>query len=82
MNKTEQRLQKCFALALPNLPQEQITAASINSVAAWDSLATINILALVEEEFGINVPDEDLKNFVSFDLIAEYLATKVDVSKT
>ena len=82
MKDTRQRLAKCFALALPNLPREQIGIASIHSVAAWDSLVTINILALVEEEFGIEVPDRDLENFVSFELIADYLEAKGDVSKT
>jgi acyl carrier protein len=82
MNNVKQRLEKCFALALPNLPSGQIAAASINSVAGWDSLATINILALVEEEFGIKVPDADLENFVSFELIADYVTTKTDASKS
>jgi len=82
MNDTRQRLEKCFALALPNVPREQVASASVNSAAGWDSLATINILALVEEEFGIKVPDDDLENFVSFELIADYLQSKTDASKT
>jgi acyl carrier protein len=82
MNGTRQRLVKCFALALPNLPADLAEGASIHSVSAWDSLATINILALVEEEFGIRVPDADLENFESFGLIADYLEKRTDVSKS
>ncbi|HEY1792330.1 MAG TPA: acyl carrier protein [Opitutaceae bacterium] len=82
MNTLQGRLEDCFALALPGVHREQARSASMETVAAWDSLATINILALVEEEFRIKVPDEDLVNFKSFGLIAAYLGKRADASGT
>jgi acyl carrier protein len=73
MNDIKERLEKCFLLALPDLPTEEIVRASKSSVAEWDSLATVNILSLIEEEFHLQIPDADLENFISFELILDYL---------
>ena len=37
----------------------------------WDSLATVTIIAAVEDEFGITVPAEDYELMVSGDGIVE-----------
>jgi acyl carrier protein len=50
------------------------------SVAQWDSLATVNLIALVEEEFQVQIPDADLENFVSFELILDYLRSREHVA--
>ncbi|MGA2034849.1 MAG: acyl carrier protein [Thermoguttaceae bacterium] len=76
MNNTKERLEKCFALALPDLSKEVVSRASMSSVAAWDSLAAVNLLSLIEEEFNVRVPDADLAIFVSFELILDYLQSK------
>jgi acyl carrier protein len=76
MKSIQDRLEKCFSLALPGLPKEAISRAAMNSVAQWDSLATVNILSLIEEEFGIQVPDSDLENFRSFEQILQYLTSR------
>jgi len=45
----------------------------MTSVGAWDSLASVMLIAVVEEEFGIRIPPEDLEQFVSFELVLDYL---------
>jgi acyl carrier protein len=82
MNDIEKRLQTCFSLAMPNLPAEAIARASTSSVAEWDSLATVNLLGLIEEEFKVQIPDADLENFTSFELILDYLQVKSHVTRT
>jgi acyl carrier protein len=82
MNDIETRLQKCFALAMPHLTADAVSRASTSSVSEWDSLATVNLLSLVEEEFKLQVPDADLENFVSFELILDYLQVKSDGTRT
>jgi len=82
MNSIKDRLEKCVSLALPDLPREEIARASGSSVAAWDSLATVSILSLVEEEFAIKVADDDLEVFVSFGTILDYLEGKVQAHDT
>ena len=43
-----------------------------------DSMATLEIVAAIEEEFGITVEDDELtaELFDSVDALAEYVATK------
>jgi acyl carrier protein len=78
MTNIKERLEKCFAVALPDLPQSEIPRASTSSVPKWDSLAMVNILALIEEEFSIQIPDDDLSRFSSFESIAAYLQSKTN----
>ena len=52
-------------------------SAAATSVGAWDSLATVNLLSVVEEEFGVQVAPEDFESFVSFELILDYLQGKL-----
>jgi acyl carrier protein len=67
------RLVQCFAAVFPTLDEAEIRRASTNSVGGWDSLATINLVAVVEEEFALQVPPSDLEQLVSFELILDYL---------
>jgi acyl carrier protein len=80
MNALEQRLAKCFALALPNLDEQAVRRASTSSVAAWDSLTTVNLVSLVEEEFNIAVPAEDLLEFVSFERVLNVVRRHCDAA--
>ena len=39
----------------------------------WDSLATINLVALIEEEFQIQAEPEEFARLVSFHSILDYV---------
>jgi acyl carrier protein len=67
------RLIRCFSVVFPNLEEQEIPISSVASVGDWDSLASINIYSLVEEEFGIEISMEDLENLLSFELILEFI---------
>jgi acyl carrier protein len=67
------RLVKCFAAVFPRLSPEEIERANINSISAWDSLATLTLTSLIEEEFGVSIDPRDREDLVSFDLIVAYL---------
>jgi acyl carrier protein len=73
MSNVSERLTKVFAAIFPELTPEEIAIASPASVAAWNSLATINIVSLVEEEFGIDIPPDRFEDMGSFELILDYL---------
>lgn len=77
MDDFRQRLVQCFATVFPNLGPDEILQASPTSVGDWDSLATINLITVLEEEFGIQFPIEDLECLVSFELISNYLESKL-----
>ena len=73
MSDNADRLRRCFSLVFPSLPENAISAASVRTVADWDSLANINLLTVIEEEFGIAIAAADLPKLTSFQLLADYL---------
>jgi acyl carrier protein len=67
------RLRRCFAAAFPELPESEVDNASTDTVAEWDSLASVTLVALVEEEFGVEIADLDLPDLRSYGAIRDYL---------
>jgi acyl carrier protein len=68
------RLKTCFSIVFPTLSDGEIPHSSVATVGNWDSLATVTLVAVVEEEFGIQVVPEAVGDFQSFDLVLDYLA--------
>jgi acyl carrier protein len=73
MDELEKRLAACFSAVLPELTADEIPQASATSVKSWDSVATITLIAVVEEEFEISIDVEDPAEFDSFERILAYL---------
>ena len=76
MDEHRKRLTKCFAAVFPKLAPSEITAATPMTVAEWDSIANVTLVAVVEEEFGIAVEPDDLERLTSFDALLDYLAVR------
>lgn len=76
MPNQDERLQECFSNVFPNLSSEEILRASSASVATWDSLATVTLVSLIEEEFGVTISPDEYEYIVSFDLARECLKSK------
>ncbi|MEM9487906.1 MAG: hypothetical protein AAGC55_02115 [Myxococcota bacterium] len=70
-----QRLTQCFARVFHDLSQDELTRASMASVAAWDSVATITLIDLIQDEFGVALDEDEeaLGQLTSFELILDYL---------
>jgi acyl carrier protein len=77
MDEIEVRLAGCFSAVFSNLTTGEIIKASSNSVHDWDSVASVALLAVVEEEFGIRIETEDLARFNSYDDFLSYLRETV-----
>ncbi len=77
MTDLRQRLTRTFCAVFPDLSKEEIPGASMRSIAGWDSLATVTLIALIEKEFGVQVRSDDLDYLVSFESILTYLQGKV-----
>jgi acyl carrier protein len=73
MPDLEERLASCFSVVFPDLNADEIKRASNTSVATWDSLATVTLISLIEEEFKLSLPPDDFEYLVSFDLTADCL---------
>jgi len=76
MNDAEERLVRCFSVIFPDLDQKQIRRASKTSVGAWDSVATVTLINVVEEEFGLQIDFEDVEQFSSFPVFLRYLQSR------
>ena len=73
MDNLEHRLVRCFSSVFPELNEDQIRNASIDSVPDWHSLASVTLISVVQEEFGVQVGLADLPNLVSFSAVQNYV---------
>ena len=73
MDEMETRLAACFLAVFPDLNPHSVASASAGSLPGWDSVATVTLLAVVEEEFGINADTSDLASFDSFESILGFI---------
>ena len=72
----EARLETCFLTVFPDLAAGSVRQATVDSVEKWDSVATLTLVSVIEEEFGIEIDfEDDLESFVSFEGITRYLST-------
>jgi acyl carrier protein len=75
------RLTTCFAAVFPSLSENQIPAATVSSVREWDSVASVTLLATIEEEFGIEIAAKDMGQLLSFPTIFAYLEANSHVQE-
>ncbi len=76
MDQTSDRLVTCFQTVFPGLTEPEARAATQSSVAAWDSVASITLLNVIEEEFGIELDLDRLAELDSFGRLYDYLKSK------
>jgi acyl carrier protein len=73
MDDHRSRLVKCFSAVFPELSADEIDRAQPDTVAGWDSIANVTLLAVIEEEFGIAVAPEDIEGLTSFPALLAYV---------
>ena len=73
MNDIPRRLIACFTTVFPGLSEAAAPSAEMTSVEGWDSLATMKLIPVVEEEFGASVGPSDVEHFGSFRQLLPYL---------
>jgi acyl carrier protein len=73
MTDADDRLRGCFAAAFPDLPPDQFASAGIDTVAEWDSLHAVVLVALIEEAFDIRIPARDYARLRSYAAVSDYL---------
>jgi acyl carrier protein len=67
------RLANCFRSVFPALPEGAIPGANQANVAAWDSVATITLINVIDDEFHVLLDYERLAEFDSFAAIHAFL---------
>ena len=74
--KREELLLRCFSSVFPGLTSGELYSASSDVPGLWDSLATVTLVAVVEEEFGIQIEHERMSELTSFAAFLEYIHTE------
>jgi acyl carrier protein len=72
-DKISAKLTRCFAAVFPGLGRDEIEAASVENVEAWDSIAGVTLVTAIEEEFGTELDPDAVELLVSFREIRDYL---------
>jgi acyl carrier protein len=70
MDTTQNKLARCFALVFPKLDPSMYTTASAQNMAEWDSIAQLNLLTLIGEEFDREIDFEEFEGANSFEALA------------
>ena len=73
MDDIQVRLIRCFTAVFPSLSREQVMHASATNLKEWDSVASVTLFAMIEEEYVIEMDVQDLAEMVSFERILAYL---------
>jgi acyl carrier protein len=77
MDDTRQRLAMCFTAVFPTLSQGAIETAAPDIVEAWDSVATVTLMSVIEEEFHIQIEPDDIEQLLSFGKAQAYLESRL-----
>jgi len=77
MDDLKDRVIKCFETVFPDLPRQAIPAASQAKMAEWDSIATVSLVNVLEDEFQIEMDLEKLAQLDSFDHVCENVQARL-----
>jgi len=73
MSEYESHLLRCFASVFPGLKQEELRSASAESLGIWDSLSSVTLAAVIQEEFNVEIDPDVLPRLDSFEAFRTYL---------
>lgn len=77
MSDVETRVVRCFAAVFPDLDPLAVQTARRDTLADWDSLASVTLVRVIEEEFGIRIRLLDLDELNGFQDFLAYLSQRL-----
>lgn len=60
-----EKLKNAFVEGL-EIPVEEVENATMDGVEKWDSIGQMSLIAIIEDEFGIELEQEEVMHFTSF----------------
>jgi acyl carrier protein len=60
-----EKLKNAFVEGL-EIPVVEVENATMDSVEKWDSIGQMSLIAIIEDEFGIELEQEEVMQFTSF----------------
>jgi acyl carrier protein len=70
-------LLRCILSVFPTLTEEGIRAAKMELLMDVDSLAAVTLVALIDQEFGVDIDLEGLLKLGSFEALQQFVASRV-----
>ena len=77
MADLDERLVRCILSVFPTLTREGARAAEMELLMDADSLAAVTLVALIDEEFEVDIDLEGLLKLGSFDALQQFLVSKL-----
>lgn len=71
------RLSRVFNKAFPGLEVADAPAATMDNVQGWDSIATLTLFMLCEEDFGIKIGYDRIAETKSYEDLFKLLQSKL-----
>lgn len=66
-----ERLIRCFAAVFDQVEEDAIPLLHSEAIEAWDSLANVMLMSVVQQEFSLNISLEEAKSLNSFETLFE-----------
>ena len=73
MSLNEDRLMRCFASTFPAASREEIINVHLEAMPGWDSLRGVTLLAVLSEEFDVQMDFQELLDFGTYPVIKKRL---------
>jgi acyl carrier protein len=77
VNEYDDRLMRCFLSTFPGATHDEIRKAKFEAISGWDSLRGVTLVAVLEEEFGVQIDLPELLELETFDSVKRYLLQRV-----
>jgi acyl carrier protein len=77
MNDCDDRLMRCFVSTFPGATRDELRKAKFDAISGWDSLRGVTLVAVLEEEFGVQIDLPELLELETFDSVKRYLLKRV-----
>jgi acyl carrier protein len=71
------RLVRCFSSVFPVLTEEQIQGADVASLAYFDSLTAVTLVAVINEDFGVEMDQDILLKLGTFQAVQHHLREQI-----
>lgn len=73
MDDVRDRLARCFLAVFPGLTAGELPLAEPSTVEGWDSVASVTLMAAVEEEFGVSFDIQEAAALMSYGKMLDFL---------
>jgi acyl carrier protein len=73
MVSIREKLLECFRCVFVNQSDEKLLSATPETLEGWDSTNHFLLLQVVEQEFGVRIPEKDGGELLSFCEIESYV---------